>query len=126
MPTRSSRAESDIAPTATPCSLIPTSGSVPATTGASTAGPVVGDIDDDADGAFVARIPLLGVAQERPVGAVHDDVRASLEGASAADSQLDPPVELLERIGRHDLGERLVRAVGDATDLLDEVRQGRL
>ena len=123
MPIRSSRADSDIAPTATPNPLIPTSGSVPATTGARTVGPSSATSIDDPDGALVAGVPLLGMTQERPVRAVDHHVGASLERLRGGRPELDLPVDLLERVGRHEQRERLLRAVGHAAQLLDEVRQ---
>ena len=84
---------------------------------------VVRDIDDDPDGALVAGVPLLGMTQERPVRAVDHHVGASLERLGGGRPELDLPVDLLERVGRHDQRERLLRAVGHAAQLLDEVRQ---
>ena len=109
MPTRSSRAESDIAPTATPYSLIPTSGSVPATTGASTTGPSSGTSITIPTAPWSPAYHCSVWPSSGPSDPVHHHVGASLEGDDAPDAELDLPVDLLERVRRHDLGEWLVR-----------------
>jgi hypothetical protein len=83
---------------------------------------VVRHVDQDADGAIVARVPLLGVAEQWPFGAVDHDVGASLERLERSRVELHLHVDLLEGVRRHDPGERLLRPLGHPPHLFDEVR----